>query len=368
MVNRSDSPDIKNFTEYGIPIRNLWHMLLYAWNELPARSPVTPGEVEDAPTLDALFALVLIRCLQQRMRTGLGRAYVNEAKTLRGVRGRINFSESIKDYSFEKGEANCVFQQYSANEPRNQIIVSTLSRLIQAGAFGPDKAEADAIRHRLRRLVRSLGGIEPIELTPSLVARQLSIQNDRDYRLMLSICELILQRQMPLEEPGIHPLPGLDRDTLILYRIYERFVASFYRMKLKGWDVIAQKRLDWHAEQASDHLPSMIPDLVLQEPDSRQMVVLDTKFTAGSLVENQWGKPVYDSSHLYQLYAYLRSQEHLSESHRLARGVLLYPSAQHHFSETIQLQEHLICMECVVLAVSWQDVEMQLLEIVHRAK
>ena len=22
-------------TEYGIPIRNLWHMLLYAWDELP---------------------------------------------------------------------------------------------------------------------------------------------------------------------------------------------------------------------------------------------------------------------------------------------------------------------------------------------
>jgi 5-methylcytosine-specific restriction enzyme subunit McrC len=240
--------------------------------------------------------------------------------------------------------------------------------LVQDGEFGPDKAEADAIRYRLRRLVRSLEGIEQIELTPALVARQLSAQNDRDYRLMLSICELILQRQMPLEEPGTHPLPGLDREALTLYRIYERFVASFYRMKLKGWEVASQKRLDWHAAGTNDHLPSMIPDLILQESESGRMIVLDTKFTAGSLVENQWGKPVYDSSHLYQLYAYIRSQEHLSESHRLARGILLYPSAQHSFSEKIQLQEHLICMECVDLAVSWQDVERQLLEIVHKAK
>jgi 5-methylcytosine-specific restriction enzyme subunit McrC len=364
MVNRSESPVIKNFTEFGIPIRNLWHMLLYAWHELPASSPVTLGEVEDAPTLDALAALVLVRSMQQRMRMGLGRAYVNEAKTIRGVRGRINFSESLKDHSFEKGEASCDFQQYSANEPRNQIIVSTIARLIQAGEFGPDKAEADAIRHRLRRLVRSLEGIEPVELTPSLVARQLSAQNDRDYRLMLSICELILQRQMPLEEQGNRPLPSIDRDALILYRIYERFVASFYQIKLKGWNVSAQKRLDWHAEEANDHLPSMIPDLVLQEPRSGRMIVLDTKFTAGSLVENQWGKPVYDSSHLYQLYAYLRSQEHLSESYRMASGILLYPSAHYHFSETIQLQEHLIRMECVDLAVSWQDVERQLMEII----
>jgi 5-methylcytosine-specific restriction enzyme subunit McrC len=151
---------------------------------------------------------------------------------------------------------------------------------------------------------------------------------------------------------------------LRMHRIYERFVAGFYRMKLKGWDVNAQKRLDWHAEAANDHLPSMVPDLVLQEPATGRMIVLDTKFSAASLVESQWGKPVYDSSHLYQLYAYLRSQEHLSGSHRTASGILLYPSAQHSFSETIQLQEHLIRMECVDLAAPWQDVERQLLEIV----
>ena len=145
------------FTEYNIPIRSLWHMLLYAWNELPERIPVTAGEVEDAPTLDALLALVLLRSMQQRMRTGLGRAYVREEKTLRGVRGRINFSESLRDHSFEKGEAICDFQQFSANEPRNQIILSTLIRLVQAGEFGPDKAQAETLRQRLRRLVRSCG-------------------------------------------------------------------------------------------------------------------------------------------------------------------------------------------------------------------
>jgi 5-methylcytosine-specific restriction enzyme subunit McrC len=361
--NSLNIPGPVHFTEYGIPIRNLWHMLLYAWNELPSNSPATPGEVESAPTLDALFALVLLRSMQQRLRTGLGHAYINEVKTLRGVRGRVNFSESIKDHSFERGEANCDFQQYSANEPRNQIVLSTMSKLIQGGEFGPDKAEADTLRQRLRRLVRSLDGIDSIELTPALVGRLLSIQNDHDYRLMLSICELILQRQMPLEEAGVRPLPGLDREALVLYRIYERFVASFYRMKLKDWEVHAQKRLDWHAEETNDHLPAMIPDLILRGSRSGRMVVLDTKFTAGSLVENQWSKPVYDSSHLYQMYAYLRSQEHLSDAHAAASGILLYPSARYSFSEMVQLQEHLIRLECVDLAAPWQDVERQLLEL-----
>jgi 5-methylcytosine-specific restriction enzyme subunit McrC len=363
MVDKTNSKN-PSFTEYGIPIRNLWHMMLYAWNELPDNSFVTSGEIESAPTLDALFALMLTRSMQQRLRTGLGHGYVSEAKILRGLRGRVNFSESLKDHSFEKGEANCNYQLYSANEPRNQIILSTISKLIQTGQFGPHPVEADALRHRLRWLVRSLDGIDRIELTPALIARHLSLQNDRDYRLMLSICELILQRQMPLEDPGSRPVPGFDREALILYRIYERFVANFYRIHLRDWEVSAQKRLDWHAEETNEHLPAMIPDLVLQERKTGRLIVLDTKFTTGSLVENQWGKPVYDSSHLYQMYAYLRSQEQISEAHRTASGILLYPAAQYGFSEKIQLPEHQIRMECVDLAVPWQKVESQLLEIV----
>jgi 5-methylcytosine-specific restriction enzyme subunit McrC len=338
-------------------------MLLYAWNEPTLSGLVTTGEVESAPTLDALFALVLTRSVQQRMRIGLGHAYVKEEKTLRGIRGRINFSESLKHRAFEQGEADCDFQQFSANEPRNQIIRSTLVRLAQAGEFGPDNSEADALRHRLRRLVRSLDGIDPVDLTPALISRHLLVQNDQDYRLMLSVCELILQRQMPLDVEGPHPHPGLKRDALILHRIYERFVASFYRLHLKGWKVTAQKRLEWHAEETSEHLPSMVPDLVLESPG--RMLLLDTKFTAGSLVENQWGKPVYDSSHLYQLYAYLRSQEHLSEKHRTASGILLYPAVQQRLSESIQLQEHLIRMESVDLSAPWQEVERQLLELIR---
>jgi 5-methylcytosine-specific restriction enzyme subunit McrC len=366
MVSKSSSLPPVQYTEHGIPIRNLWYMLLYAWNESIPVSPVTTGEVESAPTLDTLFALILTRLMLQRMRIGLRHAYVNEQKTLRGVRGRINFSESLKHHSFEQGGAECDFQQFSVNEPRNQIVRSTLVRLIQAGEFGPDKGEAEALRHRLRWLVRNLDGIDLIDLTPALINRNLLAQNDRDYRLMLSVCELILQRQMPLEAEGTHLHPSLDRDALILHRIYERFVANFYKMHLKGWKVIAQKRLEWHAEEDNEHLPSMIPDLVLEDPNGR-IILLDTKFTAASLVENQWGKPIYDSSHLYQLYTYLRSQEHLSEAHRTASGILLYPAVQNKLSERVQLHEHIIRIECVDLASPWQDVEGKLLFLTEKS-
>jgi 5-methylcytosine-specific restriction enzyme subunit McrC len=340
-------------------------MLLYAWNEPALQDRVTLGEAESAPSLDALLALLLIKFLQQRMRIGLGRGYMQASKRTRTVKGRINFTESLKQQTFERGEAVCDFQEYSIDEPRNQIIRSTLARLVQTAEFGPDPADADALRQRLRWLVRNLDGVEMIELSPELFRRQLAAQNENDYRLMLSICELLFLRQMPLQKEGTHPLPRLEHDALVLHRIYERFVANFYRIRLQGWDVLAQTRLDWHARHVNEHLPAMIPDLVLHEPARGGIIILDTKFTAASLVWNQWGKPLYDSSHLYQLYAYLRSQEHLSQEYRHAVGILLYPAIQARLSEKIELPEHDMRIESVDLAASWQEVERQLLEIVH---
>jgi 5-methylcytosine-specific restriction enzyme subunit McrC len=357
------------FTEYGIPIRNLWHMLLYAWDEVPFQNDWVLGNVESAPTLDALLASVLMRLVRGRLRIGLGRNYVNEERTLRGIRGRIDFEQSLKQHTFERGEAACEFQGYSANEPRNQIIRSTLARLAQTGQFGPDIPRANELRHHLRRLARTLDGINLIELTPELIHRQQLGRNDRDYRLMLAICGLILQRQMPMESPGRHGFPTIDRDALVLHNIYERFVANFYRVHLDGWIVIAQKRLEWHGNSAANrYLPSMIPDLVLQEKSSGRLLILDTKFTAHSLVENQWGKQVFDSAHLYQLYAYLKSQAHVSEQHANAVGILLYPVVQNRFSERIELSDHLMKIESIDLTSHWQDIERHLLDLIEKEK
>ena len=354
------------FTEYGIPIRNLWHMLLYAWNEVPLKHEWTLEAVEHAPTLDALLASVLLKLMQQRLRIGLAHDYVDEERALHGLRGRINFAESLKSLSVERGQMICEFQGYSANSLKNQIVRSTIARLVKVGQFGPEAATVKALQQKLRRLLRDLDGIDFIELTPELIRRQALARNDHDYRLMLAICDLIVQRTMP-SGPGADAIvPVLDREELVLYNVYERFVANFYRIHLKGWEVSAQKRLDWHARNTNERLPLMIPDLVLQEQASHRMMIIDTKFTAHSLVENQWVKPIFDSSHLYQLYAYLKSQEHLSEAHRNAVGILLYPAIQGKLSERIELRDHMMRIESVDLAAPWQEVERQLIEVVYK--
>lgn len=362
------NPTLKStvqYTEYGIPVRNLWHMLLYVWNEYPITKIWLMEEVEAAPTLDALLAAILSKLVQQRLRIGLGRNYVDHSQAIQGIRGRLDFTESLKKRTFDHGQAFCEYQQFSANAPKNQIIRSTLARLVQVGNFGIDNQLANELRHNLRWLTRALGGIDLIELKLDVIRRQQFGRNDGDYRLMLAICELILQRQMPTESTGRHRLPSIDRQALILHNIYERFIANFYRLHLSSYTVKAQSCLSWNTRNENAYLPIMKPDLILQERRTGEMIVLDTKFTAKSLTENLWGKQLFESSHLYQMYAYLHTQELLSIQHQKAKGILLYPAVRGKLSERIEWEDHIIGIECLDLSVSWQEVEKQLLDIVN---
>lgn len=357
-------PTAVQTTAYGIPIRNVWHMLLYAWGETP-RSPYWQKvAVEQSPTLDALLAVSLSHLVQQRLRIGLGCSYMPEQQTLRGVRGRIQLTHSLKQRSFEKGQVACQFEQYSVNAPKNQIIRSTLFHLAQVGKFGPNRKQAEELRHTLRRLVRTLDGVDLIELTPDLLHRQQTERHDRDYRLMLAICDLLLQRQMPTEDAGHYYVSLLERDRLVLHRVYEAFVANFYRQQLRPWIVLRHKTLPWHEKKLNPYLPIMKPDLILKEKATGRLVVLDTKFTAKSLIENRWGKEMFNSSHLYQLYTYLGTQEHLSTVHGQAAGILLYPAVREELSEVVDLPRHKMRIECINLAAAWLQIEQRLLELI----
>ncbi|MCB0209663.1 MAG: hypothetical protein KDJ52_10050 [Anaerolineae bacterium] len=369
MANPTDAPSTTTAqkTAYGIPIRNLWYLLLYAWKETP-RSPYWHlVDTVESPSLDGLLASILVKIVQQRLRIGLGCSYMAEQQLLRGVRGRIHFTNSVKHRAFERGQAFCEFEQFSINAPKNQIIRSTLFHLAQVGQFGPDQKQAKKLRHAIRWLVRTLDGIDLIELTPDFIHREQANRHDHDYRLMLAMCDLILQRRLPTEEAGQAYTSQLEREQQILHRLYERFVANFYQYHLSDWKVQPQRTLGWHEQSPNPYLPIMRPDLILQDNASGRIIILDTKFTAKSLKENQWGKAMFDSSHLYQIYTYLKTQAHRSEHHQQATGILLYPAIHETLSEKVTLQEHQIRIACVDLAVPWPHIEQRLLDVIEEA-
>jgi 5-methylcytosine-specific restriction enzyme subunit McrC len=113
-------------------------------------------------------------------------------------------------------------------------------------------------------------------------------------------------------------------------------------------------------------LPAMKTDIILEHTDTSRRIVIDTKFTS-MLAQGQFRDGILKSGYLYQLYAYLRSQEGRGDSladH--ATGLLLHPAVGEMMDETAVIQGHAIRFATVDLAASSQDIRAQLLRMVAR--
>ncbi len=174
-------------------------------------------------------------------------------------------------------------------------------------------------------------------------------RNDAEDRFMLALARLAFDLALPTEEAGSTPLSRPDRDEHWVRRLVEKAVSGFCAVELipMGWKVRAGEVLHWPVTSSSAGieaiLPTMRTDIVLDAPNGRRTVI-DTKFTA--MVRKGWYREEsLKSGQLYQIYAYLRSQERPedpSSSWNCASGILLHPSVDKAFDEAVSIQGHWI--------------------------
>jgi 5-methylcytosine-specific restriction enzyme subunit McrC len=317
-----------------------------------------------APNLLGLLAKVLADCTHELLRHQLGRAFLEQHQELRGIRGKIDFSSSLKRMSFEAGRAVCRYPELSIDTLRNRILRSTLARLLRDDriAYGASLEQAAVLRHELRQAVRLMDGVALITVQSSDFSRLQLGRNDVLYQLPMTICALVHRLEIPSEANGDHTLTALLRDERVFSQVFERFVRNFYRYHLTDCDVRSEE-LQWHDELGSPFVPVMRTDTTIETKTvPRRRAVIDTKYYPAHLGSRFEGSGKFLSNNLYQIYAYLRTQEDRSDHHRGAEGVLLYPSASGtSFDEAMQVQGHRIRIKTLDLSADWPDIETDLL-------
>lgn len=342
-----------------IQIRNVWYLLLYAW-DMGMWKGRFEHAVEGSPSLLGLLSKILAGASHELLRSQLGRAYVEHNETISGIRGRIDFAGSLKRRTFEGARAHCQFSELSIDTLKNQIIRSTMHRLASDPRLKHGEPEREAaLRHELRALVRAFEGVALIPASRSDFGRIQLSRNDRAYALPLSICSLIHRLEMPTEEAGDSALVSLLKNEMVFHQLFESFVRNFYRISRTDYRVL-RENLDWHDELNSDLVPIMRTDVTLIErrPPGRR-IIIDTKYSVTTLSE----RLKFKSENLYQIYAYLRTQEDLSEAHRQASGVLLYPTTAYDVDAEMLVQGHRIRVVSVNLSDTWQRIEEHLLNL-----
>ena len=357
-----------------IPVRNIWLLLLYAsqlYRELPETQRV---EMEEAPDdIPELVAELLANAVERRMRRNITVGYRRRADVLNRVRGRIDLLRTERRQLLQRGQVACSFDELTADTPRNRCVreaLLLLARVIKRKPLG----------RQCRELAARLGSAG-VQSEPD--ARRVSGQilrsgagwTDAEERQMLAAARLAFDLQIPTEEAGRALLAMANRDANPGWKLYEYAMAGFYEAVLRdrGWDVNNGRRMSWHMEDAEpsvrDLMPQMITDITLERRPAGNAanghrIVIDTKFMS-PVTSGQQGKETFRSANIYQMYAYLRSQEDTGDPlWRHATGVLLYPSLGVDYDEAATIQGHRLRFATVNLVAESRTIRRQLLRIV----
>lgn len=349
-----------------IPVRNLWLLMLYAsdiFRDLEKAKVAVEDNPDDIPDL---VAEILCRQVERRIQRNLSYGYQSREAVLGRVRGRIDLLNTERHRLLDRGKVACRFDELTVDTTRNRFVRAALEEISKIVCRG-------ALAYRCRSLAASMRRMGVTGERPG--RREVSIdrfgRHDTDDRLMVSAAHLAFNLALPTEAEGAKHLSLPDKEITWIRKLYEKGIAGFYDVALsgKGWRVDAGKTVNWQIESKSPGidkiLPSMRTDIILNHSDAKRRIVIDTKFN--SVVTRGWYREeTLRSGYVYQIYAYLRSQEGngdpLTEQ---ASGLLLHPSVDSMVNEVVEIQNHEIRFATVDLGATAKEIRAQLLHMIE---
>jgi 5-methylcytosine-specific restriction enzyme subunit McrC len=347
-----------------IPVRNLWLLMLYASDLFRQRGSRKVG-LEDSPDdLPDLIAEILANAVERRLRRHLSFGYRSREAVLSRVRGRIDMLKTERHQLLARGLVACRFDELTIDTTRNRFVRAGLENIAKV-------VKRKDICHRCRSLASGMKamGVSGITPTRTEVSSDRFGRHDADDRLMVAAARLAFDLALPTEAEGTNVLAAPGRDVVWVRRLFERAVGGFYDVVLdrKIWRVACGGSLNWQIDKETAGidkiLPSMKTDIVLDHKPSGRRMVIDTKFT--SIVTGGWFREeTLRSGYIYQIYAYLRSQEGQGDALAdQASGLLLHPCVGDAIDETVVIQGHSIRFATVDLRASTTEVRSQLLRM-----
>ncbi len=357
-MSQSSSPSARRMIG-SIPVRNIWLLFLYASN-LAHFSGRHSTDVESSPDFYELVARLLCFAVEQRLRRNLNRGYRRMEAVLPRVRGRIDLLRTYSDGHLDRGAVACRLDEYTFDTPRNRLARAALGMLSK-------RLDHEELVSRCKHLEGDLlrhGVIGP-KPSPQEIAGDRVGRHDHDDLLMIGLARIVFDLVLPTEEDGSTILTEVDKSARLVRHLFEKAVGNFCRSELSplGWKVRQSKRLSWQFDDRSDGIDAIFPtmEVDIELENAARRVIVDTKF-ASVFARSQYRSAVLKSAHIYQLYAYLRSQERSDDWLSLcSTGMLLHPTVDDEVDEFVDIQGHRIRFVTV-------DLTRPALEVVDRLR
>ena len=349
-----------------IPVRNLWLLMLYAsdlFRDLEKANVAIEDNPDDIPDL---VAEILWRQVERRIQRNLTYGYQSREAVVGRVRGRIDLLTTERHRLLDRGKIACRFDELSVDTARNRFVRAALEEISKI-------VRSSAPAHKCRSLAASMRrmGVTGERPGRSDVSIDRFGRHDADDRQMVSAAHLAFNLALPTEAAGPKHLSLPNREITWIRKLYEKGIAGFYDVVLsrKEWRVDAGKTIGWLIESKSPGidkiLPSMRTDIMLDHLGAGRRIVIDTKFN--SVVTRGWYREeTLRSGYIYQIYAYLRSQEGTGDPLAAnATGLLLHPSVGDMVNEAVVIQNHEIRFATVDLGATAKEIRLQLQQVLE---
>lgn len=293
-------------------IKNIYYMLCYSFNkDLLGEKDVSNVDSEVFDNIYNLFSIILTMMIRKQIKKGINKDYINEKESLSTIKGKINLAETINTNTLIKQRLICNYDEFSANNPLNQIIKTTASYLINSNKIGK------ATKRELKKSMLYFTNVEVIDVSTINWKQLMFNRNNNSYKSVMVLCELILKGLIASDKKGTEQFKEFLDETA-LHRIYENFIKEYFR---KHYGLKAGSRNLSLTEQAVEYIGMMKTDITLETND--RMLIIDAKFYDHILFQNRFmNSKILNMGNIYQINTYVENQ--LLETGKKVQGMLLY--------------------------------------------
>ena len=274
----------------SILINNIYHMLSYAFQTLKQEN-YDDVAVESFDEMYDLLAAILAKGIGIQLKQGLYREYINRQEELHVMRGKINMPGTIKN----------------------------------------------RLSHDLKKKMLFFSNVDILELTSIRWSSIRFQRNNQTYRMLISICQLIIEGMLITTDAGDCRLASFV-DEQRMCRLYEKFILEYYSRHYPELTVSASQ-IPWSVDDGiRTMLPVMQSDIHLQKDNT--VLVIDAKYYSHT-TQTQYDKHTLHSNNMYQIFTYVKNRDYeFGEDEHKVSGVLLYAKTEEEIQPDNVYQMH----------------------------
>jgi len=329
-----------------VPIKNVYNMLVYAFEVLKSKEYERLNK-EDCEDIYNLLASLLLCGTQTLIKRGFLKNYIKQNDELTAIRGKVNFSNSIRRLSFQNAKAVCDFDEFSGNILFNQVLKAIFLYLNRQDL-------QRNIKRDISRVLLYFNEIDTIGIDTIKWDMLIFNRNNAHYDTLLYFCRLICEDAISNQNRGKKEFRTLEDG--LLPTLFERFIYAFYK-KHVPYSVSFQQQIKWNTDN-TEMLPKMSVDTIISSDELK--LIIDTKFYSKTLQSNRFSdNQTVISSNLYQIFAYVKN-EIARTKEKPVSGMLLYPQVDKPVKQSYRIDGNNYFVQTVDLNQEFNAIKQEL--------